>query len=517
MDDVFTFNIDAEPESYDPGLASGQPDGRVCRLLFEGLTREDPKTLEPMPGQAERWTLSPDGLTYTFHLRHGIHWSDGRPLVAEDFRWSWLRVLKPATGSRYASTLLPILNAARYNSGGLTDSSAVGIRAPDDSTLIVRLEHPTAYFLYLVQFYTALPVRRDVVERWGNTWTRPGHLIGNGAFTLSYWRQNEKFVFEKNPAYWDAANVKLRRIVGYTVEDLNTSTNLYKAGVFDWNPSGEIPSSYIPSMRRYADYRHGSFQAIYFYSINVTQKPYDDVWVRRALNYAIDRDAIANDLLKKSRDPWGNMTPAGYPGYERPPGFRFDPAYARECLSKAGYPGGRGFPMLRLMFNTSEDHRRIAEVIQAMWTRNLGIPVELQNQEWGSYMQATTSLNYDVARRSWIGDYLDPNTFLNIWRGGDGNNRTGWNDARYDALLDRASDELDPRRRMALLAEAEARLLDQCPVIPIYHYATHELVKPYVQGIYDTALDIHPLTHVWIDRDWKSRATQVAHDTRDMR
>ncbi|HUK62450.1 MAG TPA: peptide ABC transporter substrate-binding protein, partial [Dongiaceae bacterium] len=402
--DVFTFNLGDEPESSDPALASGQSDGVVCRMLYEGLTRADPRTLEPLPGQAARWDVSRDGLVYTFHLRPGIRWSDGRPVTAEDFRWSWLRVLNPATGSRYASTLLPIRNAARYNGGELADSSEVGIRAADDSTLIVTLEHPTAYFLYLVQFYTASPVRRDVIERWGPAWTRPGHLIGNGAFTLASWRQNDRFVFDRNPGYWNAGAVKLQHVVAYTLADLNTSINLYKAGVIDWNPSGGIPSSYIPTMRHYADYRHGPFQAIYFYSINVTRKPFDDVWVRRALNYALDRDAIARDLLKGSRDPWGNMTPSGYPGYTPPAPLSFDPVRARECLAKAGFPGGRGFPPLHLMFNTSEDHRRIAEAVQAMWTRTLGIPVVLENQEWGSFMQSVVGLQYDVARRSWIGD-----------------------------------------------------------------------------------------------------------------
>ena len=511
-DDVFTFNLGPEPESYDPGTAVGQPDGRVCRILFEGLTREDARTLEPLPGQAYRWEISADGLTYTFHLRPGIQWSDGRPIVAEDFRWSWLRVLKPETAARYSSMLMPVKNAERYNKGELTDSSQVGIVAPDDSTLRVTLERPTAYFLYLVQFYTCLPVPRAAIERWGKRWTRPEHIVSNGAFTLTHWRQNERFEFAKNPRYWDAANVHLDRVVAYAVEDLNTSTDLYKAGVFDWNPSGYLPSPYIPHLRGFADYRHGDYQAIYFYSINVTRKPYDNVWVRRALNYAVDRDAIANDLLKRSRDPWGNMTPRGYPGYVQPPGVHFDPAKARECLATAGYPGGKGFPKIAILFNTSEDHRRIAEAIQAMWTRELGIPVELSNQEWGSYLQATTNKDYDVARRSWIGDYLDPNTFLGSFITGDGNNRTGWSNPEYDALLRRAADETDPARRMRVLEHAEALLLDQSPVIPIYHYSTNELVKPYVRGIYRTALDIHPLTYVWIDRDWRKHPAELTAD-----
>jgi oligopeptide transport system substrate-binding protein len=242
----------------------------------------------------------------------------------------------------------------------------------------------------------------------------------------------------------------------------------------------------------------------------VRRKPLDNVWVRRALNAAIDRDAIANDLLKKSREPWGNFTPSGYPGYRHPPGLKFDPEYARQCLVKAGYPGGKGFPKISILFNTSEDHRRIAEAIQAMWKRELAIDIELSNQEWGSYLQATSSLQYDVARRSWIGDYLDPTTFLQCGLTGDGNNRTGWGDPRYDALLHRADREVDPAQRLATLAVAESLLLADGPFLPIYHYSTNELVKPYVHGIYQTALDVHPLTYVWIDRDWRGGTPPTA-------
>jgi len=509
-DNVLRFNLGAEPETYDPGLAVGQPDGRVARILFEGLTREDPQTLEPLPGQAYRWKITPDGLTYTFHLRPGIVWSDGAPVTAQDFRWSWLRVLEPRNAARYASLLYPVENAEAFSKGAIHDENAVAIRAPDDSTLVVKLARPTAYFLYLTQFYTCLPVPRRTLERHGNRWTQPRNIVNNGAFTLKYWRQNDHFEFVKNPRYWDAAHVRLDGLVAYTVDDLNTSTNLYKAGVFDWNPSGYIPSQFLPYLREYADFRHGNYQGVYFFSINVTRKPLDDPWVRRALNFAVDREAIANDLLKRSREPWGNFVPTGYPGYENPPGVRFDPERARECLARAGYPSGKGFPKISILFNTSEDHRRIAEAVQAMWKRELHIEVELSNQEWGSYLQATTALQYDVARRSWIGDYLDPNTFLSMYLTGDGNNRTGWGDARYDALIHAAADEVNAARRFAILREAEARLLDFGPVIPIYHYSTNELVKPYVRGIYQTALDIHPLTYVWIDRDWQRRPAEPA-------
>jgi oligopeptide transport system substrate-binding protein len=267
-------------------------------------------------------------------------------------------------------------------------------------------------------------------------------------------------------------------------------------------------------VRPFGDYRHGRYQGVYFYSINTTRKPYDDPWVRRALNYAVDRETISRDLLKGSRDAWGNFTPSGYPGYATPPGLTYDPERARECLAKAGFPGGKGFPKLEILFNTSEDHRRIAEALQAMWKRDLGIEVVLSNQEWGSYLQASSSLQYDVARRSWLGDFLDPVTFLGLGRTGDGNNRTGWSDPRFDALLRRAGAEADPAKRFTMLAEAEALLLSDGPFIPIYHYSTNELVKPYVRGIYSTALDIHPLTRLEIVKDWRSKPPALANAER---
>jgi ABC-type oligopeptide transport system substrate-binding subunit len=500
---VLRFNNGAEPETIDPSIMSGQTDGRIARLLFEGLTAPDPQTLQPVPGQAYRWETSADGLTYTFHLRPALAWNDGTPLTARDFVYAWRRVLSPSSASHSASMLYAIENAERFNDGVISDSTLVGVNAPDDSTLVVRLAAPTSYFLFLTSYYTFMPVPRHAIERWGADWITPAHLVSNGPFRLVSHRQNEKFVLAKDPRYWDAGSVRLDGIVAYSVDDLNTSMNLYKAGVIDWNPSGGIPAPYLPYVRNYADYVTGEFQATYFYSVNTTRPPFDNVHVRRALNLAIDREAIARDLLKGTRRAWGRIAPSGYPGYTPPPPISFDPDAARRELAAAGYPGGRGFPRFSILFNTSEDHRRIAEAIQAMWKRELNVPVELRNQEWASYLQATTSLDYDVARRSWIGDYLDPLSFLGVLRGGDSNNRTGWRDARYDQLLREADRELDPAKRAVLLRDAEQRALEAGPFLPIYHYATHELVKPYVRGIHHTALDLHPLTHVWIDRGWR--------------
>ncbi|MGH7726704.1 MAG: peptide ABC transporter substrate-binding protein [Candidatus Eiseniibacteriota bacterium] len=498
---VLTFNNGAEPEHLDPGVMSGQPDGRIARMVFEGLTNSDPVTLEPRPGQAYRWEISPDGLVYTFHLRPGLVWSDGAPITAHDFVYSWRRVLSPATGSRYASFLFPVQNGEAYNKGQITDSTKVGLAAADDSTFVVTLGQPTAYFLFLSTYYTCLPVPRHVIEKLGDRWEHASRLVGNGPFKIAEWRKNDRFVLVPNELYWDRRSVRLERIVALGVEDNRTALNLYKAGTIDWNPSGYVPKQVIPLVQKYKDFQGGPYHAIYFYSMVIERKPFDNVWVRRALNFATDREAIANHVLKRTNPPWGNMTPMGYPGYPQPPGIKFDPERARECLAKAGYPGGKGFPKVEILFNTNDDHRLIAEAIQSIWKRELNIPVELSNQEWASYLNATTSKKYDVARRSWIGDYLDPNTFLSMWVTGDGNNRTGWSSRRYDALLGSATRETDPQVRLAHLAEAESILLDEGPVIPIYHYSASGLVKPYVRGLYATTLDVHPLTHVWIDHE----------------
>jgi oligopeptide transport system substrate-binding protein len=512
---VLTFNNGAEPEHLDPAVMSGQPDGRVARLVFEGLCTADPVTLAPRPGQASSWDVSADGLVYTFHLRPGLQWADGVPLTAHDFVWSWRRALSPATASRYASFLYAVRNARAFNEGELADSTQVGLAAPDDTTFVVTLEQPTPYFLELTTFYTTLPTPRHVIAKLGDAWEHPDRIVGNGPFRIVEWKQKDRFVFEPNERYHDRRAVRLTRIIALPIEELSTATNLYKAGAIDWNPSGYVPKPVIPFIRKYKDFSAGPYQSLYFYSLVVTRKPFDDVWVRRALNAATDREAIARYVLKGTVPAWGNMTPAGYDGYVAPPPLRYDPAYARECLARAGYPGGKGFPPIEILFNTSEDHRRIAEAVQSMWKKELGIPVTLSNQEWASYLAATTAREYDVARRSWIGDFRDPMTFLDLWVTGSGNSRTNWSNARYDALVAAATTETDPARRLAMLSEAEGILLAEGPVIPIYHYVQSSLVKPYVRGIHSTALDVHPLKDVWIDHDWRPGPVAAAQGRED--
>ena len=498
--EVFRFVNGAEPEALDPALLSGQSDGRIAQALFEGLVVQHPRTLEPVPGVAHAWEVSADGRTYTFHLRSTARWSNGARVTAGDFEWSWRRVLHPDTPSRYADLFYLLRNGRAYKKRETIDPDQVGVRAIDDSTLVVELEAPTSYFLQLITSYAFLPVPRPEVERWGDRWTRPEHLVGNGAFRLAEHHPNDRLVLLRNPRYWDVKQVRLAKIVAYCSEDLSTTLNMYRAGMTDWNPSGYIPAEYIPYVQHYADFRTGPFLATCFYSFNVTRAPFDDARVRRALALAVDREQITRYLLRGSKVAWGNVVAPGFAAYPYPEGVGSDPQQARQLLTAAGYPAGRGFPPAEILFNTSQDQRKIAEAIQAMWKRELGIDVRLANQEFGSYMRATTSLQYQIARRSWIADYNDPSTFLFVLRQGDGNNRTGWGSARFDSLVAAAAGEMDPGRRGGMLAAAERIALAEMPFMPIYAYETVELVAPYVRGWYPTPMDVHPLKDIWLDR-----------------
>ena len=503
---VFRFNNGAEPEYIDPGLATGQPDDRIIRLLFEGLTRIDQETLRPKPGIAERWNISSDQLTYTFSLRPNAVWSDGAPITARDFVYAWTRVLDPKTAARYASHLYYLVNGQEFNEGKIQDPSQVGVRALDDHTLEVRLRQPVPYFLYLTSFYTLFPVPAHVVEEYGTDWTDVGRIAGNGPFLLVEHRSRAKFEFVRNPKYWNAASVRLERVIAYAVDDNYTSANLYKAGMVDWLPNGYFPAEYVPYLRgRFRDLRSLPYLSVYYYMINTTRPPLNNPLVRRALSMALDRRAVTEELLRGGQIPGAHFVPIGFPDYQSPPGPEYNPAEAARLLAEAGYPNGAGFPRLEILFNTLESHRKIAEAIQQMWAKTLHIEVSLRNEEWASYLKSRNTLNYDIARAGWIADYPDPSTFSDLMESTNGNNNTGWKNPEYDRLLSLARQETDPLRRMGILQRSEALLLQDLPILPIYTYASNNLIKPYVRGFRPSPTEQFPLEELWIDYQWKER------------
>ena len=500
---IFAFNNATEPETLDPARMTGQPEFRIASALFEGLAAPHPRTLEPEPGVAKSWDVSQSRLVYTFHLRD-CRWSDGAPLTAEDFVYSWLRALDPETAADYAYLLYYVENAKAYNMGELKDPAAVGVRAVDRRTLEVRLNAPTPYFLSLCTMPLFMPVNRKCIATHGNHWTRPGKLVGNGPFKLVAHRLQLDLVMVKNPHYWDADRVKLETLHCISIDNSNTGLKMYHSGQSDWISNVPLPKQDI--LRERPDFYAAAFLSVYYYRFNVTKPPLDDHRVRKALAMAIDRKAICEQVLRAGQIPAHSFVPPGISRYRSQPYLEDDPEEAQRLLAEAGYLGGRGFPRLELLYNTSESHKAIAQVVQQMWKRDLGVNIELVNQEWKVYLSSVQQLNYDIARAGWIGDYVDPSTFLDLFVTGGGNNNTGWTNPRYDHLIAESSREGDPARRMDLFEECERLLIAEDTVImPIYFYVNVNMLKPYVRGFYQNLLDMHPWKYVWIDRSGRGR------------
>lgn len=488
----------------DPHLATQASDYSVLSALFEGLVAEDPVDLHPVPGVAERWELSPDGLTYTFHLRANARWSTGEPVTAQDFIASWRRILTPALGADYANFLYVIQGAQAFHQG-LAGFEQVGLAAPDSRTLRVTLEHRTSYFLAMLNHQAWFPVHLATIEKYGaatdraNTWARPGHFVGNGPFTLKAWRAGQEIVVEKSNTYWDRATVRLNGIHFYAIDSLDVEERTFRA--HQLHLTDALPTGKIDTYRRDAPnlLRIDPLLGTYFYRLN-TKRPFlSDPRIRRALALAVDRDAIVEKILRGGQQPAVAFTPPGTAGYTSSAALATNVEAARKLLADAGYPGGKGLPTFELLFNSSESHRLIAEAVQEMWRRELGVEVRLSNQELKSTLESRRAGNYQILRSSWTADYVDPASFLEIWRSDSGNNYTGWEDSDFDALLFAAARESDPAARLVLFQKAEAILLDAAPLIPIYHYTHVFLIDPSVRGWYPTLLDHHPYKHVWLE------------------
>jgi oligopeptide transport system substrate-binding protein len=513
---VFRFSNGAEPEYLDPNLMTGQPDGRVARLTFEGLTTLEQPSLRVKLGAAESWEISPDHLTYVFHLRKGAVWADGVPVTAHDFVFSWTRVLNPATGSSYASHLYHLVNGQPYNEGKVKDPSLVGVKALDDETLEVRLAHPVPYFLQLTAFWTLLPIPKHVVKRFGSKWSEPPNVVGNGPFLMVEHYPNAKFEFVKNQKYWNAANVKLDRVTAYSVDDNYATANLYKAGMLDFVPARYFPSEFVPEMRgRFEDIQSSPFLANYYYLVNVTRPPFTNAGVRRALSLAINRRAITDELMRGGETPSAGFVPVGFPGYQSPTMPEYDPELARRLLSEAGFPAGQGFREIAILFNSNDRHKKVAEAIQQMWIQNLNIPVVLRNEEWASYLKSTNELDFDVARRGWVADYPDPSTFLELMESTNGNNNTGWKNAEFDRLMNESRMELDPMRRFNILQTGEGIVLRESPVLPIFSDVSNNLVKPYLRGFRHSPTEELNVDEYWIDHAWKKSVGAVEETRRE--
>jgi oligopeptide transport system substrate-binding protein len=374
----------------------------------------------------------------------------------------------------------------------LLDFGQVGVRAEDERTLVVTLKNRTPYFNSLAAFYTLYPVNRECVEKFGTPrWTKPEHIVTNGPFQLKFRRIRDRLRMEKNPLYWDADQVQLNTIDVMAVKSHTTGLSMYLEGQLDW--ASDVPKLMIPDLLPRKDFITAPALITYFYRVNVTRPPLNNIKVRQALNLAIDKRQICERVTKAGEQPARSLVPPGMAGYQAAEGGPFDVAEAQRLLAEAGYPGGSGLPTVEILYNTDDNHRAIAEVIGQMWKNNLGIDVELKNVEWGNYLDKQRQLDYSVSRAGWIGDYPDPNTFLDMFVTDGGQNQTGWSNSRYDELIEMAAAEPDPERRLAQLHEAEAILMNELPILPIYFYVSINMVKPHVKGFTANILDLHPL------------------------
>lgn len=613
----FALQNGTDPKTIDPHRATGQPEGRIIFELFEGLLRMmpegeiDPATnlqpMTPQPAMAKSYEVSEDGKTYTFHLRDNIVWSDGTPVTAEDFVFSWHRMLHPATACEYGYLINEVAHAEAYHKGVVNEGDRVevelwdrpgetqtseanvqhfprgtmlygtlveiakpdppvlpeeasdetrenadlewrdrwvykvdiaepssdgginwngpvkrmmfcgdpdlaesdpaiqrthgvmvaftklgGVEAVDKKTFVVRLRNTVPYFLNLVAYYPLSAINRRCIETHGAPmWTKSENIVTNGPFLLQLRRLRDRVRVRRNPDYHSASKIKIDTIDFVSVESQNTSMNMYETGQLQW--AYDLPKAVLEELMDRPDCVSGPKLSVYFYKLNHNRPPLNDVRVRKALSMAIDRNQIVKQVTKGGEQPAFSVVPPGMTGYTSPQGLGEDVERARELLAEAGYPGGRGFPKFQLMYNTHEMHRPIAEVIQQQWQNNLNIKIELQNMEWGSFIETVQQGQYTISRYGWIGDYPDPNTFLDLWVSDSPQSNLNWNNPEYDSLIADAAAELNPERRMQLLQQAEQVFVDDAALIPIFFYTSNHLVKPNVRGFAATLEDKHPL------------------------
>jgi len=493
-----------EPESLDPAIITGLSEMRLTQGLWAGLTRLHPKTVEPIPDLADRWEISPDKRIYTFHLRTNAVWSTGEPITADDFVYSWIRAIDPQTASDYAGQLFPIKNAEEFNAGKIKDSSLVGVRALDANTLRVELNNPTAFFLDLCAFPTLNIVPRKIIEEFGDRWLMVRPLPASGPYELVSWRINDKIRMRKNPRYWDAANVHTEIFDFLPIGSPSTALNLYETGAADvvWDKD-LIPVELLDDLKDRPDYHTFTYLGAYFFRFNVTRKPFDDPRVRKAFALVVDKKRLVEKITKAGEQPASHFVPPGVANYQPVPGLGFNPEKARQLLAEAGFPSGQGFPRFQYKFfaaagGAAKLHAKIAVELQQMWRDALGIEIELQQIERKVFYAAQSKLDYDLSQSSWIGDYNDANTFLDMFMTNNGNNRTGWSDARYDELIRAANKETDLKLREKIFQAAETLLIqDELPIVPLYFYVGFNYYDPAkVAGIYPNILDQHPLQSI---------------------
>ena len=492
---VLNLAIGSEPPTIDPALATDSTSGAIIKNVFEGLTAMNNEG-EVLPAAAESWEVSEDGLTYTFTLRDGNVWSNGDPVTASDFEFAWKRVLNPETASQYASILYVLEGAEAYNAGE-GEADAVGVTAVDEKTLEVKLANPTSFFLELTAFYTYMPVHQATVEADANWALDAGDAyVSNGPFSLQEWAHSSHYVLVKSDSYWDAENVALDTVNVQIIEAESTANAEFQAGGIDYlgSPYSTVSLDAIDLYRANEELNVAPYAAIYWYKLNTTDEVTSNVNIRKALALAIDRQGLVDNITKGGQLPALGLVPPTIAGFEDDRGYFADADYdaAKEYLATGLEELGLADASeltINISINTSEAHSTIAQFIQEGWAQNLGINVNIDNTEWQVYLERLNVLDFQVARMGWIADYNDASSFLDMYRTADsGNNDTGWENEEFKSLVDQASAEQDPTVRTDLQLQAEAIMVDEMPVIPLYYYTNLYVVHDHVENMSPDAL-----------------------------
>lgn len=493
----------AEPADLDPHVVTAYTDQNILLALFEGLTAFDEKTSQPVPAAAERWESTPDGLTWTFHLRPGLKWSNGEDLTADDFVQSWRRALTPAIAFPNVDLFLPVKNAEAFNSGKITDPTALGFAAPDARTVVITLAQPTA----ILPMFTALPAwfpinprvlaHFNALHQRGGAWTRPGNLVGNGPYILAEWSANARIVVMKNPHYWDAAAAHLERVIFLPIENAEVEERDFRAGQLHLTYA--LPAAKIAGYRERAStpFRADPLLQTLYLNFNSTKPPLNQAKVRRALALAVDREAIAHAVFNHSQRPAFHFTPPDCGGYTARARDPFDPETARRLLQEAGFPGGRGLPVLPLQVLNDSNSPRIAEALQAMWQRELGVHVTIETYEQKTWLQNQQSMTHTLGLMRWTADFVDPLTFLGLFVAKNPNNWTGWSNPEYDRFIAQAAVMVDPAARLEIFQQAESLLLNDAPIAPVVFGGKSYLIHPAVTGWDPAPLGFHRYQRIY--------------------
>lgn len=496
-DNELHLSVGAAPQSLDPHVATGSPEFKIIDALSESLVSINVDTYEVEPAAALSWEESEDGLHYIFNLRSDARWSNGESVTAHDYVYAWRRALMPSIGWQYATDYYYIKNAEAYYKGDITDFNQVGVHAVSDYILKFTLTRPSPLFLKNIAHENKAPILQKELETYGaiddpsNRWTDAGKYITNGPFRLVTWEINKTIVLEKNPYYWDAKNIKLEKIHYYPIESEAAAERTFRAGQINMDHGGRVPADKIAIYQKeHPDLiKTVNLYGTYFYIFNVTKPPFDDVRVRKALSMTIDREAIVNYITKAGEEIALRLSPPDPSYTPQVKAIETNLEAARKLLAEAGYPNGEGFPVTTVIYNTTDLHRKIAVTLQQMWKKELGIDVELQNQEWKVFLVSRQQLSFSIARGGVLSSLADPEDFLISYMGNHGMNNTGWYNEAYDELLLQAQSEINKDKRFALLAQAENILLDELPIAPMFYYSMSYLIDDSVKGFRANALD----------------------------